>query len=80
MKRIPILALSLLVVLSGTCRARAATPVKNIVLVHGAFADGSSWSKVIALLQAMGYKVIAIQNPLHRLAMTSPQRNARLRG
>ena len=30
-------------------------PVKNIVLVHGAFADGSSWSKVIRILQAKGY-------------------------
>jgi hypothetical protein len=29
--------------------------VKNIVLVHGAFADGSSWSKVIPLLQEMGF-------------------------
>lgn len=38
--------------------------IKNIVLVHGAFADGSSWSKVIPLLQAMGYKVTSVQNPL----------------
>lgn len=38
--------------------------VKNVVLVHGAFADGSSWSKVIAQLQAKGYNVIAAQNPL----------------
>jgi pimeloyl-ACP methyl ester carboxylesterase len=38
--------------------------VKNIVLVHGAFADGSSWSKVIPLLQAKGLNVIAVQNPL----------------
>jgi pimeloyl-ACP methyl ester carboxylesterase len=38
--------------------------VKNIVLVHGAFADGSSWSKVIAQLQSKGYNVIAVQNPL----------------
>ena len=37
---------------------------KNIVLVHGAFADGSSWSKVIPLLQAKGYKVTAVANPL----------------
>jgi pimeloyl-ACP methyl ester carboxylesterase len=37
---------------------------KNIVLVHGAFADGSSWSKVIPLLQAKGYKVTSVQNPL----------------
>jgi pimeloyl-ACP methyl ester carboxylesterase len=38
--------------------------VKNIVLVHGAFADGSSWSKVIPLLLAKGYKVTSVQNPL----------------
>jgi pimeloyl-ACP methyl ester carboxylesterase len=38
--------------------------VKNIILVHGAFADGSSWAKVIPLLQAKGLNVIAVQNPL----------------
>ncbi|RFU49159.1 alpha/beta hydrolase [Paraburkholderia sp. DHOC27] len=38
-------------------------PVKNIVLVHGLFADGSSWQKVIPLLQAKGYHVTAVQNP-----------------
>src|SRR5690606_22086095 len=38
--------------------------VRNIVLVHGAFADGSSWSKVVTRLQAKGYNVIAVQNPL----------------
>jgi pimeloyl-ACP methyl ester carboxylesterase len=38
--------------------------IKNIVLVHGAFADGSSWAKVIPILQAKGYNVIAAQNPL----------------
>jgi pimeloyl-ACP methyl ester carboxylesterase len=38
--------------------------VRNVVLVHGAFADGSSWAKVIPLLQAKGYNVIAVQNPL----------------
>ena len=42
--------------------------VKNIVLVHGAFADGSSWSKVIVLLQTKGYNVIAVQNPLSSFA------------
>src|SRR5690606_31583476 len=41
--------------------------VKNIVLVHGAFADGSSWSKVIPLLQKKGYNVVAVQNPLTSL-------------
>ena len=43
---------------------RAAPAVKNIVLVHGAFADGSSWAKVIPLLQAKGFHVTAVGNPL----------------
>lgn len=42
--------------------------VKNIVLVHGAFADGSSWSKIIPELRAKGYNLIAVQNPLTSLA------------
>ncbi|GAB3572272.1 alpha/beta fold hydrolase [Hymenobacter daeguensis] len=46
----------------------AVTGVKNIVLVHGAFADGSSWAKIIPLLEAKGYNVIAVQNPLTSLA------------
>ncbi|MBW4028325.1 MAG: alpha/beta hydrolase [Acidobacteria bacterium] len=41
-----------------------ASQVKNIVLVHGAFADGSSWSKVIPPLQANGFNVTSVQNPL----------------
>ncbi|MFM0220184.1 alpha/beta hydrolase [Paraburkholderia strydomiana] len=40
----------------------------SVVIVHGAFADGSDWSKVIPLLQAKGVKVTAIQNPLTSLA------------
>src|SRR4030095_7234328 len=42
--------------------------IRNVVLVHGAFADGSSWAKVISLLQAKDYNVIAVQNPLTSLA------------
>src|SRR5687768_12763710 len=38
--------------------------VKNIVLVHGAFADGSSWAKIIPGLHASGLNIIAVQNPL----------------
>jgi pimeloyl-ACP methyl ester carboxylesterase len=41
---------------------------KNIVLVHGAFADGSSWSKVIPLLEEKGYHAVAVQNPMTSLA------------
>jgi pimeloyl-ACP methyl ester carboxylesterase len=49
--------------------AHAAThAVKDIVLVHGAFSDGSSWSPVIAILQAKGYDVTAVQIPLTSLA------------
>jgi pimeloyl-ACP methyl ester carboxylesterase len=48
--------------------AMAPASVKNIVLVHGAFADGSSWSKVIPLLQDMGYHAVAVQNPMTSLA------------
>src|SRR5580704_5401873 len=40
----------------------------NIVLVHGAWADGSSWSRVIERLQADGYRVTAPQFPLTSLA------------
>lgn len=41
---------------------------KTVVLVHGAFADGSSWEKVIPLLQAKGLNVVAVQSPLTSLA------------
>ena len=44
------------------------TEIKNVVLVHGAFADGSCWSKVIPLLKAKGLNVTAAQNPLTSLA------------
>lgn len=39
----------------------------NVVLVHGAYADGSSWSKVIPRLQAAGLRVTAVQHPLTTL-------------
>src|SRR5438046_8667967 len=44
------------------------TTLPNIVLVHGAWADGSSWSAVIERLQADGYTVTAPQFPLNTLA------------
>ena len=55
------MALSLCVAAVG---AAPAQQVKNIVLVHGAFADGSSWSKVIPILQAKSDNVTAVQDPL----------------
>ncbi|RRA48819.1 alpha/beta fold hydrolase [Acidipila sp. EB88] len=49
-------------------RAWAATPIKNVVLVHGAWADGSSWSKLVPLLEAKGLHVVCVQNPLTSFA------------
>ena len=43
-------------------------PVKNVVLVHGAFADGSGWRGVYDELTARGYRVTIVQNPLTSLA------------
>jgi pimeloyl-ACP methyl ester carboxylesterase len=50
--------------------AQSSTPqsVKNVVLVHGAFAEGSSWSKVIPLLQAQGLQVTSVAIPLTSFA------------
>jgi pimeloyl-ACP methyl ester carboxylesterase len=45
-----------------------ATPAHNIVLVHGAWADGSSWAKVIPILEKKGFHVTAVQNPLTSFA------------
>jgi AraC-like DNA-binding protein len=49
---------------------------RNVVFVHGLFADGSSWSEVIARLQAAGLNVTSVQNPLTTLpeAVASAQR------
>ena len=47
--------------------ADEAFKIKNVVLVHGAFADGSSWSGVVERLQAVGLHVVAVQNPLTSL-------------
>ncbi len=46
----------------------ANTTNMNIVLVHGAWADGSSWNKVIPILKNAGHRVIAVQLPEHSLA------------
>lgn len=55
----------------GTASAATPDPIAQtrptVVLVHGAFADGSSWNKVIPLLQAEGLNAVAVQNPLTSL-------------
>jgi pimeloyl-ACP methyl ester carboxylesterase len=56
--------------------AAPAVKARNVVLVHGLFADGSCWSEVIPRLQAVGLNVTAVQNPLTTLpeAVASAQR------
>jgi pimeloyl-ACP methyl ester carboxylesterase len=69
LRKLPIVALALASTFGNSAaQANTATPVRNIVLVHGAFADGSSYAKVIPLLQARGFRVTAVQNPLTSLA------------
>jgi pimeloyl-ACP methyl ester carboxylesterase len=55
--------------ISARSTRAATTPVnaRNVVLVHGLFADGSSWSEVIARLQSAGLNVTSVQNPLTTL-------------
>src|ERR1700722_18503331 len=44
------------------------TPVTNVLLVHGAWVDGSSWTKVIPALESKGLNVVSVQIPLTSLA------------
>jgi pimeloyl-ACP methyl ester carboxylesterase len=53
--------------LGRAAAAQAAPKARNVVLVHGLFADGSCWSDVIARLQQKGMQVTAVQNPLTTL-------------
>ena len=47
--------------------ASVAVVAATVILVHGAWADGSSWSKVISRLQQKGVQTVAVQNPLTSL-------------
>jgi pimeloyl-ACP methyl ester carboxylesterase len=53
---------------AATTSARPSTPRPTVVLVHGAFADSSSWDAVISRLERRGYPVIGVANPLRGLA------------
>ena len=73
MYRTTLIATTMLILSSGLgmrgfAQANSPQGTKNVVLVHGAWADGSCWSGVIALLQAKGFHVVAVQNPLTSLA------------
>ena len=69
-------AAATLVSTRGMAATPAPTKARNVVFVHGLFADGSSWSEVIARLQAAGLNTTSVQNPLTTLpdAVASAQR------
>ncbi|HYZ25189.1 MAG TPA: alpha/beta hydrolase [Rhodopila sp.] len=54
-------------ILPRAAAAQGAPKARNVVLLHGLFADGSSWSEVIARLQAAGINATSVQNPLTTL-------------
>src|SRR5260370_5120727 len=53
--------------LNRVASAQTSPKTKNVVFVHGLFADGSCWSKVIARLQHKGVNCTSVQNPLTSL-------------
>ncbi len=63
---------ALLAMIVPAVKAAGQTPargeVKTVLLIHGAWADGSSWSKLIPLLEAKGLRVVAVQIPLTSFA------------
>src|SRR5579862_8529118 len=61
-------ALAVVGFLSAAVVPARAEPVRNVVLVHGAFADGSGWRRVADLLTKDGYAVTVVQEPLTSLA------------
>jgi pimeloyl-ACP methyl ester carboxylesterase len=83
MKTVLLSALMLSAAVFGAVPASAqsalpAGTVKNIVLVHGAFVDETSWNGVAKILTAKGYKVTAVKNPLTSLADDVAATNAAL--
>jgi pimeloyl-ACP methyl ester carboxylesterase len=61
-------AIAAMSVMSGIVQAKDVPEAKNVVLVHGLYADGSSWIDVIPYLQRAGLQVTVVQNPLTSLA------------
>src|SRR6516165_1362441 len=61
-------AVAAVALLSAAVAAAGAESVKNVVLVHGAFADGSGWQRVADILGKDGYTITVVQEPLTSLA------------
>ena len=61
-------ALAFSLAMSVYAQSALAEPVKNVVLVHGAFADGAGWEPVARILDKAGYQVSVVQEPQTSLA------------
>src|SRR6516164_1781812 len=66
--KVRLVLIALLALAAAGGAAAHSSTATNIILVHGAWADGSSWSRVIPLLEARGLNVTAVQLPLTSLA------------
>lgn len=62
-----LLTATIAVCMLAVAAAQPTKEIKNIVIVHGAFADASGWESVFRILQADGYNVTMVQNPLTSL-------------
>src|SRR5262245_42536409 len=62
-----VVAAATLPLLNRVASAQASPNTRNVVFVHGLFADGSCWSKVITRLQQKGVNCTSVQNPLTSL-------------
>lgn len=62
-----VIIFSFLFATASTNAQTTAAPIKNVVLVHGAFADGSGWKALYEILTKKGYNVSIVQNPLSSL-------------
>src|SRR6186997_1079857 len=60
--------LTLVAAMISAASAFSATVKPTVVLVHGAFADSSSWNGVVGILEKDGYRVVAAANPLRSLS------------
>lgn len=67
---VPLFAVATTTVAYAEAPSKSATkpPPTTIVLVHGAFADGSSWDRIAPMLESKGYRIVAVHAPLSSLA------------
>jgi pimeloyl-ACP methyl ester carboxylesterase len=68
MKRLRTASVASAALILGMSSVASAEPIKNVVLVHGAFADGSGWRAVADILERDGYSVSVVQEPETSLA------------